>query len=73
MRADHTERDGEQIWAEGPAEVQVGPVAKQNEKHLVREVLDFARAGAQPLQGFEEVVELLLVNRNAADVALGPG
>ena len=73
MRAHHAERDGEQIRAERTAEVQVGPVTKQNEKDLVREVLDLARARAEPLQSFEEVVELSLVDRDAAGLALGLG
>ena len=40
---------------------------------LVREILDLARARAQPLQSLEQVVELPLVDRDATDLALGFG
>ncbi len=73
MRADHAERDGEQVRAEWAVEVQLGPVPQQDEKNFVGEILDFPRAGAEPLQSFEKVVELPLIDGDAGCLALGLG
>ena len=73
MRAHDAERDGEKVRAERAADVQVRPVPMQNEEDLLREILDLTGARAQSLQSLEEIIELPLVDGEAADLELGLG
>ena len=58
VRADDPECHPEEIRTKGTGEVELRPVSVQHDEDLLREILDFARAGAESLQRLEYVVQL---------------
>jgi hypothetical protein len=71
MRADDAVGDAEKVRPERALGVQLRPVAKKHDEHVVREVLDVARGSTESAQRRENIVELSIERLDA--LVLGDG